>query len=140
MDLPLVTVSETVASRIDALIDAEQARFAAARPRSAANWAKGRQHYLYGGPSHWMRRWAGGFPIYVEEARGCQIRDVDGHDYVDFCLGDTGGMCGHAPEAVTEAAIRQLRRGTTTMLPTEDSLWVGEELARRFGVPLCSSR
>lgn len=32
------------------------------------------------------------------------IRDTDGHDYVDFALGDTGGMCGHAPEAVTRAA------------------------------------
>ena len=64
-------------------------------------------------------------PVYVEEARGAHIRDIDGHNYVDFCLGDTGGMCGHAPEAVTQAALRQFARGTTTMLPTEDSLWVG---------------
>lgn len=120
---------------IDRLLDAEQARFAETHPRSAADWQRGREHFLYGGPSHWMRRWAGGFPIYVDEAKGCHVRDVDGRDYVDFCLGDTGGMCGHAPEAVTEAAIRQLRRGTTTMLPTKDSLWVGAELARRFGLP-----
>jgi glutamate-1-semialdehyde 2,1-aminomutase len=80
-----------------------------------------------------MRRWAGGFPIYVEDASGAHIRDIDGHDYVDFCLGDTGAMCGHAPEAVTQAAVRQLVRGTTTMLPTEDSLWVAAELSRRFG-------
>jgi glutamate-1-semialdehyde 2,1-aminomutase len=124
-----------VAGTIDRLIDAEQARFAAGHPRSAEAWAKGRQHFLYGGPSHWMRRWAGGFPVYVEAASGCHVRDIDGHDYVDFCLGDTGGMCGHAPEAVTRAAIDQLRRGTTHMMPTEDSLWVGEELARRFGLP-----
>ena len=82
-----------------------------------------------------MRRWAGGFPFYVAEAKGAHITDVDGHSYVDFCLGDTGGMCGHAQEAVTQAAIRQLSRGVTTMLPTEDSLWVGEELSRRFGLP-----
>lgn len=120
---------------IDRLIDREQQRFAAARPKSAAAWAKGREHFLYGGPSHWMRRWAGGFPLYVDEAAGCHVRDIDGNDHVDFCLGDTGGMCGHAPEAVTEAAVRQLRRGATTMMPTEDSLWVGEELSRRFGLP-----
>ena len=118
---------------LDELIDAEQARFREAHPRSAEAWQEGKRHFLYGGPSHWMRRWAGGFPIYVEEASGAHVRDIDGRDYIDFCLGDTGGMCGHAPEAVTEAALRQLRRGATTMMPTEDSLWVGDELSRRFG-------
>lgn len=131
MHTPTVTVAET----IERLIDAEQSRFAESHPRSAEAWARGREHFLYGGPSHWMRRWAGGFPVYVDEARGCHVRDIDGHDYVDFCLGDTGGMCGHAPEAVTRAAVKQLERGTTHMMPTEDSLWVGEELARRFGLP-----
>lgn len=125
----------TVSQTIDKMIDAEQARFAETHPRSAEAWARGRNHFLYGGPSHWMRRWAGGFPVYVDEARGCHVRDIDGNDYIDFCLGDTGGMCGHAPEAVTRAAVRQLERGTTHMMPTEDSLWVGEELARRFGLP-----
>lgn len=117
------------------LLDREQARFARLHPKSASAWAEGKRHFLYGGPSHWMRRWAGGFPIYVAEAEGAHIRDIDKHEYVDFALGDTGGMCGHAPEAVTRAAMRQLRNGTTMMLPTEDSLWVGAELARRFKLP-----
>lgn len=130
-----IAPANTVSEIIDKLIDTEQARFAATHPRSAQAWARGREHFLYGGPSHWMRRWAGGFPVYVEEAVGSHVRDIDGHDYVDFCLGDTGGMCGHAPEAVTRAAVKQLQRGTTHMMPTEDSLWVGEELARRFGLP-----
>lgn len=120
---------------IDRLLDREQERFRRDHPRSFANWQEGQRHFLYGGPSHWMRRWAGGFPVYVEQASGAHIRDVDGRDYVDFCLGDTGGMCGHAPEAVTRAALRQLQRGATMMLPTEDSLWVGRELSRRFGLP-----
>jgi len=131
MDTALIANAETV----DSLIEREQQRFHARHPRSAEAWLKGKQHYLYGGPSHWMRRWAGGFPIYVDEARGAHIRDIDGHDYIDFALGDTGGMCGHAPEPVTRAALRQLQRGTTMMLPTEESLWVGAELARRFGLP-----
>ncbi|WP_407165311.1 transaminase [Bradyrhizobium sp. ORS 111] len=118
---------------VNRLLDAEQERFRALHPRSAAAWQDGKQHFLYGGPSHWMRRWAGGFPVYVADADGAHIRDIDGRDYVDFCLGDTGGMCGHAPAAVTEAATRQLKRGATMMLPTEDSLWVGAELSRRFG-------
>lgn len=122
-------------SSIDLLIDREQARFRKTHPRSAAAWEEGRRHFLYGAPSHWMRRWAGGFPIYVDAARGARVRDIDGNDYADFCLGDTGGMCGHAPEAVTRAALRQFERGATFMLPTEDSLWLGAELARRFGLP-----
>ncbi|MDX8538820.1 MULTISPECIES: transaminase [Mesorhizobium] len=117
------------------LLDREQQRFLETHPRSAAAWEEGKRHFLYGGPSHWMRRWAGGFPVYAASASGAHIRDIDGHDYVDFALGDTGGMCGHAPEAVTRAALRQLQNGTTMMLPTEDSLWVGAELTRRFGLP-----
>lgn len=129
------TFPSNSAAAIDALIDREQQRFAETHPKSAALWAEGREHFLYGGPSHWMRRWAGGFPLYMDRASGAELTDVDGKRYVDFCLGDTGGMCGHAPEAVTEAALVQLRRGTTTMLPTEDSIWVGKELSRRFGLP-----
>ena len=43
-------------------------------------------------------------------------------------------MAGHGPAPVIAAVERQLRRGITTMLPTEDAAWVGEELTRRFGL------
>jgi hypothetical protein len=59
---------------------------------------------------------------------------VDGHDYIDLCLGDTGAMAGHGPGPTIAAVERGLRRGITHMLPTEDAAWVGEELTRRFGV------
>ena len=78
--------------------------------------------------------WAGGFPVFAAEASGARIVDVDGHEYVDLCLGDTGAMPGHGPPVVVEAVREQLARGITTMLPTEDAIWVGEELARRFGM------
>lgn len=132
MDRTLTRIDESV---VDHLIDREQARFRDSHPKSAEAWARGREHFLYGGPSHWMRRWAGGFPVYVAGARGAHLVDIDGRSYLDFCLGDTGGMCGHGPEPVTEAVARQLANGASTMLPTEDSLWVGEELARRFLLP-----
>ena len=44
-------------------------------------------------------------------------------------------MAGHAPAATVEAVIRQTRRGVTFMLPTEDAVWAGQEMARRFGLP-----
>ncbi len=84
---------------------------------------------------NWMVRWAGSFPIFVREAAGAHFTDVDGHRYLDLCLGDTGAMTGHCPTAVVKALAEQARRGITFMLPTEDAIAVGEELARRFGLP-----
>ena len=84
---------------------------------------------------HWMVRWAGGFPVFAAEAHGAGFRDVDGLEYVDFCLGDTGAMAGHSPEPTVRAVAEQAARGITLMLPSEDALLVAEELARRFGVP-----
>ena len=76
----------------------------------------------------WMMRWAGGFPVFAREASGARIVDVDGHEYVDLCLGDTGAMPGHGPARWSRRLRAQLARGITTMLPTEDAVWVGEEL------------
>ena len=121
--------------RVADLLQQEEALFEASHPRSKALYARGLEHFLYGAPMHWMQQWPGTCPIYVAEARGAHLTDVDDHDYVDFALGDTGAMFGHANPVVVEAITRQLQRGSTMMLPTEDSVWVGEELARRFGLP-----
>ena len=83
----------------------------------------------------WMTEWAGPYPVFATEAHGARITDVDGRTYIDFCLGDTGAMTGHAPAPAVEAIAAQALKGITLMLPTEDSVWVGEELARRFGLP-----
>jgi glutamate-1-semialdehyde 2,1-aminomutase len=119
-----------------ALLADEERRFAAGHPRSLALHARARRSLLGGVPMHWMSRWAGGFPIFAERAEGAYLTDVDGQRYLDLCLGDTGAMMGHAPAPVVAAVEAQARRGLTFMLPTEDSLWVGEELARRFGLPI----
>ena len=89
---------------------------------------------LSGVPMNWMTRWPGGFPIFLAEATGATVTDLDGNTYVDLCLGDTGAMTGHSPPATVEAATAQLRNGITTMLPSLDSAAVGEELIRRFGL------
>ncbi|MGA0838245.1 MAG: transaminase, partial [Ilumatobacteraceae bacterium] len=81
-----------------------------------------------------MTRWPGGFPVFVDHASGARFVDVDGNEYVDFCMGDTGAMAGHALPAVTAALAERARLGITTMLPSEDALWVAEELRRRFGL------
>ena len=121
--------------RLRAALAREEERFAAARPRSRRLAEQAREHWLSGVPMHWMVRWAGAFPIFVAEASGAHFTDVDGHRYLDLCLGDTGAMTGHAPPATVEAVAAQARRGMTFMLPTEDAIWLGEELSRRFGLP-----
>ena len=115
---------------------AERQRWAASHPRSRRHFEQAAGSLLGGVPMSWMRKWAGGFPPVVAEAHGATVVDLDGQRYADLCLGDTGAMAGHAPAPVVEAVARQAARGFTTMLPGEDAAWVGEELARRFGLPL----
>ena len=122
-------------ARLASLLAGEAARFAAEHPRSRALAQRAEASLLGGVPMPWMVRWAGGFPIFAAAASGAHLTDVDGHRYLDLCLGDTGAMTGHAPAATVEAVAWQARRGFTFMLPTEDAVWVGEELSRRFGLP-----
>lgn len=117
------------------LLAQEEQRFRDLHPRANALFGRASRSLLGGVPMPWMVRWAGAYPIFVEQGQGAHFVDADGHRYIDFCLGDTGAMTGHAPQATVEAMIAQLRKGLTFMLPGEDAIWVGEELARRFGLP-----
>jgi glutamate-1-semialdehyde 2,1-aminomutase len=112
----------------------ENARFHEQYPTSRQHSMSARDHLLCGVPLPWMREWQSPFTIYAESASGAEITDVDGNVFADFCLGDTGAMFGHSPPALVESAARDLPRGITQMLPTEDCLWLGEELSRRFGL------
>jgi glutamate-1-semialdehyde 2,1-aminomutase len=120
--------------RLDGLMAREMERFDRDNPRSRSLWERAKGSLLDGVPMNWMVKWAGPFPLFVESAQGAHFTDVDGHEYVDLCLGDTGAMAGHGPEATVRAVERQLRRGITHMLPTEDAIVAGDELRRRFGV------
>lgn len=113
----------------------ELKEFETLHPASGDCYRQGLEHYLYGAPLHWMQQWPGSYPIYVEKAQGARLEDVDGHSYIDFALGDSGAMYGHANPVTVSAISTQVAKGSTFMLPTEDSLWVGKELTRRFGLP-----
>ena len=126
-------------ARLAGLLSAERARYVSAHPASAELFAAA--DHLFGRvPMTWMAKWSGGFPLYLDSARGNRITDVDGLTYVDFALGDTGAMAGHSPAPTIEAVTRRLAvdGGVTTMLPTADAERVAAELERRFGLPLWS--
>jgi glutamate-1-semialdehyde 2,1-aminomutase len=126
--------------RLRKVLEAERERFSQLHPKSRELYAHARESLLAGVPMSWMSKWAGGHPVYAAEAQGATIRDVDGHEYVDLCLGDTGAMAGHSPRLTVAAVEERLatRGGAAMMLPTEDAAWVGAELGRRFRVPLWS--
>jgi glutamate-1-semialdehyde 2,1-aminomutase len=121
-------------SRLATLLRMEEQQFHANHPRSYELYQRARQSMQGGVPMLWMIRWAGTFPIFVKEAKGAHFTDVDGRNYIDFCLGDTGAMTGHSPDQTVEAIHAQAAKGITFMLPVEDAIRVGEELQRRFGL------
>src|SRR5581483_4068542 len=122
-------------TKLKVLLEREEQLFYKNHPKSFELYKRARKSLHGGVPMLWMIRWAGSFPVFVKEAKDARFTDVDGNSYIDFCLGDTGAMTGHAPDATVKAVNRQIQKGITLMLPFEDVIWVGEELQRRFGLP-----
>src|SRR5215472_1503169 len=133
MNARLVTIDR---DRLARLIDRERDAYPSNFPASRDAFGASGNHLLGGVPMTWMRMWPGGFPLYHATASGARVTDLDGHEFIDFCLGDTGAMAGHSPAAVQAAVSRRYAElgGATTMLPTPDAAWVAAELTRRFTV------
>ena len=126
-------------SRLATLMSREQETYRTRNPRSLAAYQSAAN--LFGRvPMTWMNKSAGGFPLYLSKAKGAHVEDLDGHDLIDFCLGDTGAMAGHSPAPTVDAVQRRFSElgGATAMMPSEDAQWVGAELSRRFGLPFWS--
>ncbi len=121
--------------RLHELMKREESAYRAGCPKSWDAFTEAGDHLLGGVPMTWMRMWPGGFPVYLATATGARVTDLDGHEFTDFCLGDTGAMAGHSPVPVVEAVRRRYGEigGATTMLPTTEAAWVAAELTRRFG-------
>jgi glutamate-1-semialdehyde 2,1-aminomutase len=117
------------------LIDRELVLFQEKTPKSRRLTEEAKASMPGGVPMPWMSEWHTPYPLFNKKAKGSKLIDVDGNEYLDLCLGDTGSMLGHSPEATANAVGDQVRRGITTMLPSEDSISVSRELQRRFGLP-----
>jgi glutamate-1-semialdehyde 2,1-aminomutase len=114
----------------------EEERFLARTPKSRELFEKAKGVMPGGVPMSWMAKWPGKYPLFVASAQGAHFVDVDGNEFIDLCLGDTGSMTGHSPAPTVAAITSQLAKGMTAMLPTDDAVAVSTELARRFGLPL----
>ncbi|NCZ62174.1 MAG: aminotransferase class III-fold pyridoxal phosphate-dependent enzyme, partial [Actinobacteria bacterium] len=122
--------------RLATLRAKEDARFLELHPKSGEMFKSGQKSMPGGVPMSWMAKWPGAYPVFVKEAKGAHFKDVDGNTYIDFCLGDTGSMTGHSPDATVAAIREQVGKGITAMLPTQDAAIVSAELAKRFSLPL----
>jgi glutamate-1-semialdehyde 2,1-aminomutase len=119
--------------RIAALTEAQQERFRNSTGTSAKTFQRAVKVMPNGVPSSFQEN--DPWPIYIERGKGSQVWDVDGNEYTDFHNG-FGVMCiGHANPTVGAAVKARIDEGTHFAAPTEGSIAVAEELARRFGLP-----
>src|SRR3569833_651140 len=95
------------------LMEGQRQRFVATHPKSHEMFRRAAGSLHGGVPMNWMTKWPGPFPVFVAEASGAHFTDLDGHHYVDFCLGDTGAMTGHSSEVAMEALFAQAKHGLT---------------------------
>lgn len=119
-------------ARVAELKRVEDERFEAERPRSRMLSERARRSMVGGVPMSWFRMNYDHPPVWLSHASGARFTDIDGHEYVDFLLGVGVAFAGHAPEPVAQALAERARRGSMVHLPTEDAIWVAEELARRY--------
>jgi glutamate-1-semialdehyde aminotransferase len=96
---------------------------------------RARAHMPNGTPMSWMAI-DNDLPVYVDRGNGPGFTDVDGFTYLDFNASDMAMFCGHANPAIVRAVQAQAERSTQFLLPTEASVAVAEELARRYPVPM----
>jgi len=131
-------VSSSVAQRraesVDQLIADEEEVFLRRQPRSTELIAKARKHLAGGATSNWQI--AEPQAVWMSHGLGSKVYDVDGTEYVDMHGGYGAAIAGHAHPAIVAAVSDQVRRGTHFAQPTEDAIWIAEELARRFDLPL----
>jgi len=120
-------------NRLAELTEREQRRLDDSTPGSARMYERA-QGVLSGGvaSSYQLRE---PWPIYFERGEGAYVWDVDGTRRIDFHNGFGSMVQGHAHPAITKAVEERLRLGTHFAVPTEDAIVVGEDLARRWGLP-----
>src|SRR5213593_2643431 len=119
--------------RIRELTEREERRLNE-RTRGSGEMYDRARHVLSGGvaSSYQLRvPW----PIYLSHGEGPKVWDVDGNEMLDFHNGFGSMVQGHAHPAIGRAVSERYGRGTHFAAPTEDAVVVGEELARRWGLP-----
>lgn len=119
--------------RIAELTERETARLNEATKGSGEMYERARKHLASGVASSYQDREP--WPIYLERGEGPKVWDVDGNEMYDFHNGFGSMVQGHAHPVIGKAIEARYGLGTHFAAPTEDAIVVGDELARRWGLP-----
>ncbi len=119
--------------RIRKLTEREHGRLNDRTPGSQELYKRARATLAGGVASSYQLR--DPWPIYLSRGQGPRVWDVDGNPMLDFHNGFGSMVQGHAHPAISKAVRERVELGTHFAAPTEDAVVVGEELARRWGLP-----
>jgi glutamate-1-semialdehyde 2,1-aminomutase len=96
-------------------------------PNTTRSYAKSREAFqeasqlMPGGVSSPVRAFkaVGGTPIFIKEAHGPIVKDIDGNAYIDFVASYGPLIAGHANDRVVAGLAKAIGRGTSYGAPTE---------------------
>ena len=87
-------------------------------------------HSIAGGESSYARLRAG-IELCIDHTAGTRIWDVDGNEYIDYCLGYGPLIFGHSPKDIVQAVVDQIStKGFHFSFPHELDYKVGEAIQR----------
>jgi glutamate-1-semialdehyde 2,1-aminomutase len=121
------------ADHLQDVIAEQEKIFIERQPESAQMAVRARRSLAGGVTSSWQITVPQA--VWLSHGEGSKIYDVDGNEYVDLHGGYGAALAGHAHPAIVEAVQGQASLGTHFAQPTRNAVAVGEELARRFGLP-----
>ncbi|MCB1139237.1 MAG: glutamate-1-semialdehyde 2,1-aminomutase [Leptospiraceae bacterium] len=81
-------------------------------------------------------RSVGGTPVFMESGQGCEIKDVDGNTYIDFCNSWGPLISGHRHPDILRAVQRQLEKSMTLGIPTESEVELAEYILGKIKTSL----
>jgi glutamate-1-semialdehyde 2,1-aminomutase len=129
----MTTTTTLDRARIKQLTEREEARLNERTQGSRAMFERAKQSLSGGVASSYQER--DPWPIYMERGAGPKVWDVDGNEMWDFHNGFGSMVQGHAHPVIGAAMNHRYPEGTHFAAPTEDAIVVGEDLARRWGLP-----
>ncbi|MFN3383487.1 MAG: glutamate-1-semialdehyde 2,1-aminomutase [Archaeoglobaceae archaeon] len=71
-------------------------------------------------------------PIYIEKARGSRIYDLDGNEFIDYCMAFGALILGHANEEVKERIKEKIEKGWIYGTPIELEVEYAKLIRRHF--------
>jgi len=87
--------------------------------------------YMPGGVSSPVRAYMP-YPFFMQHAKGSKIYDVDGREYIDYCLAYGALVLGHGNEEVKNAVKEQLEEGWLYGTPHEKEIELAREIIRHY--------